>query len=300
MAKPNLTSKPLAFDDFVGGSPMDTAQRIFQLVESHAEEARSWYWRSIRGKRHGSLIVRTTSYVAVVLGSTAPIVAAIRSSTEERLIITQLGVACLVVGGMVLLADRLFGWSSGWLRYVTTVLAMERQTQQFRLDWAAYLIGKGPCELTQDDAKALFEIARRFEQEIDARTKEETDGWVAEFNSSMATLDKMTSVQREANEKAAQQVREAMEGKRALAQPGAIEVRIVQVTPLRPVKLELIADGRCCADSCFIGMSWAKSDLAPGLYTVRVMLDHGSPTMVEAMKVIPVQGGSCATLEFAF
>lgn len=301
MAKPNLTSKPFAFDDFVGGSPMESAHRIFELVESHAAEARAWYWRSIQGKRLGSLFVRAISYVAAALGTTAPVVAAIRRSVEERLIITQLGVACLVVAGMVILADRLFGWSSGWLRYVSTVLAMERHTQQFRLEWAAYLIVRGTRELTREDTKALFEIARRFQLEVDARTKEETDGWVAEFNSGMAALNQMIQVQREASEKAAQQAREAADEKRAQAQPGAIEVRVLQVTtPLRSVTLEMHLNGSCCASASFTGTSWAKTDLAPGLYSVRVILDEGAPESIEATKVVPVQGGACTTLEFTF
>jgi hypothetical protein len=298
MAKENLTSKPIAFDDFAGDSTADIARRVFELVETRSREGRDWYWRSIRGKRLGSLAVRTVAYVAAVGGSAAPIIAAVRPTADERLFITQIGVACLVLAGVVLLADRLFGWSSGWLRYVSTVLAMERLTQQFRMDWAAYLLLKDPGALTKEDARALFDLARRFQYGLDERIKEETDGWVAEFNSGMAALDQMIRVQREASEKAALLAREAAEAKNGKALPGAIEVHVVQVNkPARPVALELASNGTTRHDTTFTGPSWAKTDLPPGIYTVRAIVGHGTIEMIESMRVVTVQGGSLSKIE---
>lgn len=293
--KADLTIEAFRFDQFREKTPLETIQHIFAHVEAQSLKARSWYWASIRVKRISSTVARALAYAAAVAGTTAPVVAAIWADAQERLLATQLGVVAWVVAGLVMLGDRVFGWSSGWLRYVSTVLAMERLTQQFNLDWAAYLIAKGTEPLTLTDAKALFDLARRYLGDLDARVKEETDGWVAEFNTGMSELTETLKTQRENAEKARAEAETTANALTEAQKSGAVSVNIDLDAPGTALRIELSGPDDVVAE--LVGESWAKHDLDPGTYTLRVIANHGKPTAVEASKVVEILGGKTTQVE---
>jgi hypothetical protein len=61
-----------------------------------------------------------------LVGITLPLLAALGDVPKDKLFLTQLSVASLVLAGLVQFADRVFGWSSGWMRYMSLVTAMEK------------------------------------------------------------------------------------------------------------------------------------------------------------------------------
>jgi hypothetical protein len=194
------------------------------------------------------------------------------------------------LAGVVLLGDKVFGWSSGWLRYVSTVTAMERQTLQFELDWTAACLGRA-AGFTEDDKKTFFELARQYQIELEKRRGEETEGWVAEFNTGTAALNDMIKFQKDATEKAARDARAAVETAANASLTGAIELTIAQPAgSQKPVSVRVDDD---VAEPDFLGSSWAKLGVSPGKHRLHVSIAG----VGEASRIADVAPGAVARVE---
>jgi len=197
MSKQNVTrEESVAWNHHVNGSVEDALKTTYDQVQAHSHNLRRWYWSSIRSKKHQSITARVVSYLFGAVGVLAPLAAALLSTAGQRLLLTQTGVVALAVAGLAQLCDKVFGWSSGWQRYVTTVTIMEQRAAQFEFDWAKRLRGLG-MPLGLSDARSAFELAEVFTLELEQLRGKETDAWVAEFNAGQAALSEIVALKRE-------------------------------------------------------------------------------------------------------
>jgi hypothetical protein len=195
-----------AWDKYANKTAAEALPEIYEHAQRASQEARDWYWRSIAPKRNASFGIRMGSFCLLVCGAAFPVLAALCSEAATRLSLTQIGVVALATAGLLQAGDRIFGWSSGWLRYMTTVMAMEARTRKFELDWAAHMIDK-TGKPTDDDKRPLFDLARQFINDVTKLQNDETEKWVAEFSSSLALLNDLIKSQRESTEKATEAAR---------------------------------------------------------------------------------------------
>jgi SMODS and SLOG-associating 2TM effector domain 2 len=225
----------------------------------------------------------------LIVGTVLPILAALGKGPEGRLLFTQIGVAALAFAGLLQVSDRTFGWSSGWLRYITTVTAMEGLTRKFELEWASYILEKG-SSIGAADTKVLFDLAKRFEDDVAKLQSDETSKWVTEFSSSVALLGELIKSQRESGEKtveAARAVREkaAQESEKARKQ-GAVQLSIVHKAA--PVAVNISIDAEAAQQ--FLGSSWVKANLEPGQHTVTVTTNDATPQTIQQVADVPPGG----------
>lgn len=199
MTKQNVTrDRSVEWNRYAQGSPQEALKSVYDHVQVESAKLREWYWSSIHGKKRKSISVRVISYLFAVAGVLAPLTAAMASKADQKLILTQAGVIALVIAGLAQLSDRVFGWSSGWQRYVTTVTSMERLTTQFELDWASCLLARG-THVDWADVVEPFELAKAFVFEFERLRGVETDAWVVEFNAGLAALNEMVKLRRDAS-----------------------------------------------------------------------------------------------------
>lgn len=278
----------LKWDDYLDKSAAEAVSSIYAHATAMAQQARDWYWTSIKKKKRGSIVIRTIAYALVIIGASGPMLAAVWKDEGTKLALTQIGVAAIAVAGLLQLCDTVFGWSSGWLRYISTVTAMEKLTLQFQLDWAGYFVARAGVK--EEDKKPLFDLARAFELEIEKRRGEETDGWVAEFNRGMAALNEMIKYQKDATEKATTAAKSQLEARLKEEQPGAIEVTLTQGAPARPVKVVL--DG--VEEASITGVTWAKTGVAAGRHVVQLQWAAGDYGI---SRIADVPAGGVARVE---
>lgn len=254
---------------------------IYKRARVASVKTRDWYWQSIKAKRKTSVFFRGLSFFLLICGAVLPILAGFSDDNATRLYFSQAGVASLAFAGLLQAADRVFGWSSGWLRYVTTVTAMEGVTRKFNLDWADYMINKTtPLDLS--DKRPLFELAKQMEEDIYKLQSDETEKWVAEFNSSLALLSDLIKSQRESAEKFAE---EAHAVKKA-QQPGAIEVSLLHRTDPLPVRIGIDNE----EEVTVTGTAWSKLQVTPGLHTVKVIADAPAAQTIQKTVDVPARG----------
>lgn len=291
------TDQLMGWDQYKGKEPAEILQSIYEHIGNKSIQMCSWYWASIKSKRVTSLAVRAAAFIFLVIGTIFPIVAALQTTAEQKLFFTQMAVAILATAGLLQLADRIFGWSSGWMRYITTVTTMENLTRAFQMEWAKYLAFK-KTDIDEVDVKALFELAKGLEQELLKLQAEETTKWVAEFNTGLALLETMIKSQREETDKKLEAIRTSLTVQETNAKanevaqtPGALEVALTFKGEPKPVMIGM--DENEAVE--FLGSFWAKNDLRPGRYIIRLTTQSEPSHVIE--KIADIKSDSTTRLE---
>lgn len=282
----------LAWDQFHGKPPQEVLPAIYNHAVAFSHECRGWYWKSIRNKRLISLIARLVTFLLAGFGVAAPLIAAVWPKDADRLLWSQLAVVALAVAGVMQLADRVFGWSSGWLRYIATVTAMENLTRQFQMEWAVYFVNLEK-PVTSSEIRPLFEVAQRFQDQLGELQANETDGWIAEFNSGRAMLSEVIKLSREAADKSATEARNALQTLNQTGALGSIELTITTVREPAP-SLRVAFDGGH-AEVCK-GLTWARLKVDPGHHQAVIQAFQGDVILSEVTRVVEIPAGGVARL----
>jgi len=292
----NVTAtQTLRWDCFAGRVAGDALREIYAHANDQSNRARGWYWRKIARHRQRSIAARWVIYGLVAVGVAAPIVAAMFSRPEHKLVWTQAGVVALALAAVLQLGDKVFGWSSGWLRYISTVTTMERLNSRFEMEWAAQILGARGV-LGDDCVRPLFDLALRFQDDIEKCQADETAAWVTEFNQGIAALNEMIRVQREAADKATQEARSALAPAPHPEARGAIKAHIVRKDDdSKPIQIFL--DG--IEKESVPGESWAATGVSPGLHTLKAVLpaEGANHPPRSAQGVAKVPPGDAVTIE---
>lgn len=286
MSKENITAgNLLPWDHYAKLEKEVALARMYVHAGETSQTSRQWYWKSIKTKRWTSLWIRVLSFLLLAAGTILPVIAATRGEPADRLDLTQWGVGALAAAGLLQLADRAFGWSSGWMRYIATVTAMESCTHQFELKWAGIILEKGGA-LAVDDVKAFFSMAKEMEEQILKLQEDETGKWIAEFNAGISLLESSVKSLRETQEKTLEAARTMEEARTKARQPGAIELTLKFKTAPGPVRIAL--DG--ASPQPFTGTMWARTGISPGHHVIRIEKDATPPFVLE--KIADVQAGA--------
>lgn len=298
-AKPDISTRQLAhWDQYKDKQPDEILASVYAHIEATSLDMCRWYWTSIKTKRVTSLAVRGLAFVLLIVGTTLPIFAAIQQKAEDKLLLTQLAVGLLAIAGLTQLADKIFGWSSGWMRYIATVTTMENLTRAFQMEWARYLVAKAaPPDAT--DAKALFDLAKGLEQELTKLQAEETTKWISEFNTGISLLDTLIKTQREETDKKLEAIRTSLsaqestdKAEQSARRPGSLAVTLKHKAA--PTVVKIAVDDETAAD--FLGDAWARRELAPGRHVVRLSTTAGTTTRTSE-RIVEIKPDALTTIE---
>lgn len=285
-------NEALGWDQFDGKPPQEALPAIYRQAMTFSHDCRGWYWKSISNKRLTSLVSRLLTFLLAGIGVASPLVAAVASSNEDKLMLSQLAVVALAVAGVTQLADRVFGWSSGWIRYISTVTAMENLTRKFQMEWALYCVNLQRA-LAAEDVRPLFEIAQRFQIQLGEMQATETDGWIAEFNTGRAMLAEVIKASKEAADKYEEEVRNAAKSLSQAGAPGSIELTFT--TPKEPPPVLRVSLDGGHAELCR-GLSWARLRVDPGHHEVVIQILKDNEVTTEISKIVELAAGAVARL----
>jgi hypothetical protein len=175
-------------------SDVDTSLlELRRYVENEAQRQIAWYYTNKTWKSRVSIALRFAAILLFVMGGLVPIVKATLLPEATKNLPFDFGQAgYLLIGvaaGCVGL-DRYFGYSTGWIRYITAAMAIEKSLEEYRMEWArniAKLRGAPPNEQQLDQ---LIQTCETFSLAIKTQVEQETKAWVAEFQSNLAQLEK--------------------------------------------------------------------------------------------------------------
>lgn len=179
-------------------------EELFVAVDSFAESSVLWYERNARTMRKRSRALRIAAIAFGALGALIPLIATAAKSSDW----SPWGYVAAAIAAACVAADRFFGASSSWIRFITSSLKLRTFLLQERFEWALVSAnmqsGAEPpsIELTLEAIQRMGRFVGRVQAEI----LSETEVWAKEFQSALADLERVLQAQREAERPSALQV----------------------------------------------------------------------------------------------
>ena len=178
----------------------------------------------------------------------------------------------LGIVGALLLLDRFFGFSSGWMRYISTELQLRQIAQEFQMDWEAEKAAWQGNAPSKDQILQMMARCKAFVPQVNNIVREETRIWIQEFESAIRQID------------------ESAKAKTAITEPGALNLIVTNGDATTNGWTLSVDNG---TPEMYQGKTAGKRNLIPGRHEIKIEGDIGG-NVVKAEKVFTVPaGGIC-------
>lgn len=244
---------------------------VYRHAEGHALNAIGWYLNSKRAKKRWAQCLRLGAIGATAVAGILPIVSQICRTGTSQCVIDQpawasvaLGLAALFVG-----IDRFFGYSTAWMRFITTEHQIRQILHEFQLD---YYVERASWQGNPPAPEQVLKILNRckaFLVQVDEIVRKETDQWLVEFQDVLKQVD------------------EAARAKAALVEQGGINLTVSNGDQVAG-GWQVSVDGG--PKRAYSGTGAALPHLTPGMHMVRLEGEIDGAQKV-AEKVVLVTGG---------
>jgi hypothetical protein len=254
---------------------------ISDYVLEVAGEAKNYYTRNSPGKRVGAKLLRFVAIMAAAFGGVIPIISQI---AEKYKIDIDPGWATVAVTVAITAIglDRFFGYSSGWMRFITCEMKLDSRIQQFRLSMAAERFGWEGKAPSFEQARSALVLPMNFMKEVGDMVQDETNAWMVEFQNVIQKVNEELKVSYEASKTGGINVMVT----NAEKFPGGVQLQLEGKEPVR-----------------FNGATYSYSNLYPKMYKVsikgtRVETTEGKKqeTSAQAESIAIVKPGEIATI----
>ena len=161
---------------------------LYLHVEGKAREMIGWYLTHKRTPALWSQGLRFLAIVSAGFGGLCPLLQSFDPHFNQ-LGYVSLGLVAAFVG-----VDKFFGFSSAWMRYMLMQIRLQKKFAEFQLEWLKRrsFVDK---DLSKEQAEVLFGFLQAFQVDLLAEVEQETQSWVAEFQSNLVQLDKISKEQ---------------------------------------------------------------------------------------------------------
>lgn len=183
----NIVFNPLPVLSWEKGKAADSAQKLADYVSCEAQLTIAWYLKRKRWKKNWAQSLRVIAIVSTALAGLIPLASGVWSWLPA-----VGGSAAVLVAATAVGLDRFFGFSSGWMRFLTTEMQMRQILHRFLFDWAAKQARLAGAEPDERTTQILVQCCRDFMGEINQILVGEMDDWVNEFRQNLAEIDKAT------------------------------------------------------------------------------------------------------------
>jgi len=169
--------------------PEASLNRIIAYARGLAVDAYTWYATE---KARKSVAAKWTRVLAIFLGGAGgiiPIVSVMKTSAGTPLLSPAWATAAVGCAGVLVLFDRFFGLSSGWMRFAGAMLLIRARITAFDMDIAA-LRAQTACAARQESAcAAILDRCKALVSDINGIILDESDRWKQEFNTEISRMD---------------------------------------------------------------------------------------------------------------
>jgi hypothetical protein len=167
--------------------------QIRRYVEDQAQKQIEWYYAKKKWKARMSTALRFVPILLFVMGGLVPIIkATLQPDTISKFPFDfgQAGYLLIGVAAGCVGLDRFFGYSTGWIRYITTAMAIEKSLEEYRMEWARNIAKLRSTSPNDQQLDQLIQTCETFSLAIKSQVEQETKAWVTEFQSNLAQLEK--------------------------------------------------------------------------------------------------------------
>src|ERR1051325_3558525 len=175
---------------------------LHAFVECKVQQEINWYREKKATKATWSRFLRILTIVFSTLGGLVPliqasgmpsVVAGAIPAVFSRIQFGQVGYLFIGLAAGAFAFDKFFGFSTGWIRYLTTMLALERSLEEFRLDWLRLTVALDGKQPTAADYAKFLDISKNVIVSVRAQIEQETQAWASEFQNTLQMLSEELS-----------------------------------------------------------------------------------------------------------
>ncbi|MDM8558334.1 SLATT domain-containing protein [Candidatus Parabeggiatoa sp. HSG14] len=163
-------------------------------VETKAREAIDWYIKRKRTKSTGSKVLRISAILFIFVGALSPILQGI---DWLKLQDCQYGYIALALAATCVVIDKFMGFSSSWMRYMTTAIVLQKALVGFQTDWLLLWTEVNDDTPTVEQRKKLLYCIKNFRLKIISEIERETQLWTHEFQNNLSQMEVVTKNQQE-------------------------------------------------------------------------------------------------------
>lgn len=196
----NLDYRPLPELSWLPEDRTASLEAVAEYVTKEANRAISWYLAKKGAKRRGAQVLRLAAIFATVLAGVIPLVAQITEQEDRVAIAPGWASVALVVAAACVGLDRYFGYSSAWMRFLTTEMKIRCVLHEFRLKWEARRAGWEGDQPASEEVQEALDLCRSFLADVDEILEKEMHTWVKEFSLALTEVDRASKVQRKRKE----------------------------------------------------------------------------------------------------
>ena len=154
-----------------------------------AETAYEWYRLEKNRKGQRARLIRAFAIISIGASGLIPILSVIFTDNGKSFISPAWASVALAIGGILILFDRFFGFSTGWMRYIDAMLTIRSAVGEFDLETAQIRAGlPEPMDETAT-ASAIALRCTALVREVNAVIQGESGKWDEEFSSALSKMD---------------------------------------------------------------------------------------------------------------
>jgi len=205
----NLYSKTWTNLTWDGQQTLNSLEEVRKRVEYEAEKAIHWYYDKKRKKVWYSQWLRMLAVLLGSIGAGIPFIASTGLVKDATGVVTdvailrmnQWGYVFILGAGTCVAIDKVFGFSTNWIRFVDAATKIETLVARFRLEWYKQLAVADSAGHSADSISKLFDTLLDFASSTREVIEKETGEWIAEFRSNLTKIAEDTKAAQDAREK---------------------------------------------------------------------------------------------------
>jgi len=171
------------------GQRLDSLKKLRDVVAEKIDVTAGWYMRGKKGRRIFGRFARVGAMVLATLAAAQPTISGMYRSQNHFWVQPGIATIFALTAAALLLLDRFFGASTGWVRYMTAGLALNDLRDEFENAWRLETATWGEQEPTVDQTKHSVSLLYGFILRVNEIVRTETDAWKAEFQSALQQVE---------------------------------------------------------------------------------------------------------------
>ena len=189
VARKDFSVKELPELDWGPGRASASLSVVYEHASDQAKDAITWYLQSMRTKRRGAVSFRLGAILAASAAGILPILTMIFATEGRPAFSPAWASVAIGVAAALILLDRFFGSSTGWMRFIRTEMHLRQLLQQFKMNWERERASWAGQEPSAQQVQQMFERAKTFVTRVSEVVRRETEEWILEFQSTLRQLD---------------------------------------------------------------------------------------------------------------
>ncbi|MFS4448359.1 SLATT domain-containing protein [Maribacter sp. 2307UL18-2] len=249
----------------------ENLKSYLSYILTYQKEQLQWY-EDKKGKRRSfSTWLLNIALLTFSLSLILPLIPGLISSSLSTSGLSSFyasGYIALIITTIILLGDRLFGHSNGWIRYTLAYLQMDRVTSEFHNKWLVILPrleGDGQPEETRVTA---YELLEKFDIALKDIVNDETNNWKNLFTDQLAEFSKKADSRLETIGQEISKFKEVNDDRKINFNPVHLNLELKNIPDKSSIKAQLTIDSnRVLAKTLNQnGNTWAVKDIPVGIY----------------------------------